>query len=77
MAANVFGDSIIIPGGVSGAFVGFGSDEATAVTVKIGTGSPDGVVTSLKGSVFLQLDAPDLWQNTDGATAWEKVGLQS
>ena len=38
--------------------------------VEKGVGSPSGVLTRPRGSLFLRTDVAGLWQNTDGATAW-------
>ncbi len=43
----------------------------------VGTGTPNAEVTAAKGSLFIELGGPDLFMNTDGAKAWEKVGLQT
>ena len=54
-----------------------------AVDFATGTGAPEGtdMVTSPKGSIYVQTDAPDMHMKTsasDASTAtWEKVGSQS
>ena len=50
------------------------NDTHTLVGLSAGTGSPVGVVTALKGAMYVDVAVPELWQNTDGATAWAKVG---
>lgn len=47
------------------------------VDVFVGTGSPNAEVTAAKGSLFIEVGAPNLYQNTDGAKAWELVGGQT
>lgn len=37
-------------------------------------GSPDGVVSAQKGALILDKTNANVYQNTDGATAWEKLG---
>ena len=82
MAANVFGDSIIIPAPVGGVsrYFGFGSDETDAVQFAINAGDPNttpAAVTAPKGSIILDTVGPFVWQNTDAADTWEKVGGQT
>lgn len=46
------------------------------VSIKTGTGSPDGSVTSTQGSLYIATDGTAdaiLWTNTDGSTAWSAV----
>ena len=52
------------------------------ILIGAGTNSPNGEVTAPRGSLFIDADDvdgsdPNLWQNTDGATAWELVGTQT
>lgn len=42
-----------------------------------GSGSPDGAVSADKGTLYIDNTTPNLYMNTDGATAWELVGLQA
>ena len=42
----------------------------SSVGFYVGTGSPDTVVTAAQGSLFIDVAAPALYQNTDGASAW-------
>ena len=47
-------------------------------TLRTGDGDPNGSVPAFKGSLFVNrnvasLNPPELWQNTDGATAWTKL----
>lgn len=51
--------------------------EFGGIRIYVGTGSPNGEVTAPKGSLFIELGGPDLYQNTDASTTWEKVGTQS
>ena len=48
-----------------------------AVRLYVGTGSPNSEVTAPKGSLFVELGGPDLYQNTNASTTWEKVGVQT
>ncbi len=49
---------------------------ALGVKVGAGTGSPNGVITAEKGSLFLDVSVPKLYMNTDGATAWlQQMGI--
>ncbi len=46
---------------------------AETAGIYVGTGSPDGVVTAARGSLYLSTDGGAstlLWSNSDGATAW-------
>ncbi len=43
---------------------------ADGIGIYWGTGTPNGVVTAVKASLYLRADDGTLWQNTDGATAW-------
>lgn len=36
--------------------------------------NPNGTVTGGAGSLVMDTSGPFLWQNTDGATAWQKIG---
>lgn len=47
------------------------------VRLIVGTGTPNATVTAPKGSLFIDVDAPDLYMNTDASTTWEKVGGQT
>ena len=44
------------------------------VSVYVVAADPNGTLTALKGSLALDDTTPALWQNTDGATAWTKLG---
>ncbi len=63
--------------------VGIETDEGVTmfaflgVLIGAGTGTPNGEVTADQGSLFIEVGGPDLYQNTDGGTTWEKVGTQS
>lgn len=46
------------------------------IRISVVTGSPNGEVTAPKGSLVIELDGPDLWQNTDAGTTWELVSDQ-
>jgi hypothetical protein len=37
-------------------------------------GDPNGAVTGAEGSLVMDSTTPALWQNTNGATAWTKIG---
>lgn len=39
-----------------------------------GIGDPNGVHEAPMGVLYVETDAPALWQNTDGATGWQLVG---
>lgn len=43
---------------------------SSGVGIYWGSGSPDGVLTAAKGSLFIRTDTVGLFQNTDGASAW-------
>ncbi len=43
----------------------------------VGTGTPNSEVTAPKGSIFVEVGVPEMWQNTDGSKTWAQVGLQS
>ena len=45
--------------------------------IEEGTGSPDGVLSRPRGSLFLRTTPAQLWQNTDGATAWTQIATGS
>ena len=47
------------------------------VRIYVGTGTPNGTVTAPKGSLFIELGGPGLYQNTDASTTWALVGTQS
>ena len=47
------------------------------ITIFVGTTDPNGAVTAEKGSLFIEIAAPNLHMNTDGAKTWELVGDQS
>lgn len=53
------------------------TNTATGPTVTSGTGDPNGSITAPVGSVRLRSDTAELYQNTDGATAWSQVGAAS
>ena len=38
--------------------------------IEKGAGSPNATLTRPRGSLFLRTDTAELWQNTDGASAW-------
>lgn len=40
---------------------------------KTGAGNPNGAVSAVEGGLFLSTDLHQLWQNTNGSTAWERV----
>ena len=42
-----------------------------------GAGTPNAYVTAEKGSIWVDDDAPLVYQNTDGGTTWETVYNQS
>lgn len=42
-----------------------------------GTGSPDTAVTATQGSLFLRVDGTSPYMNTNGATAWSPVAVQT
>ena len=43
----------------------------TGPTIKSGTGGPNGAVTATLGSLFVRTDTAQVFQNTDGAQAWQ------
>lgn len=45
--------------------------------IEEGTGSPNGSLSRPRGSLFLRVDTAQLWQNTDGATAWTLLATLS
>ena len=47
------------------------------IRIYVGTGTPNATVTAPKGSLFIELSGPDLYQNTDASTTWELVGAQT
>ncbi len=47
------------------------------LSIGVGSGTPNAYVTAAKGSLFIDVDNPLLYMNTDGATAWEAVAGQS
>lgn len=47
------------------------------IRIIVGTGTPNGTVTAPQGSLFIELDGPDLYMNTDASTTWELVGGQT
>lgn len=49
------------------------SAPTTGPIIRSGTGSPNGVVSATAGSLWVRTDSPQLYQNTDGATAWSQV----
>jgi hypothetical protein len=49
----------------------------TPVDIKSGAGSPNGVVTAHKGSLYVDSTNATLYQNTDGVMAWTQVGGSS
>lgn len=55
MAANIFGNSIVVPA-ATGA-IGFGPDEVLAVKMSTGTGNPPTALTHADGSIYLRSDA--------------------
>lgn len=44
----------------------------TGAEVVTGAGDPNTLVTATLGSVYLRTDAAEIWQNTDGMTAWSR-----
>lgn len=53
------------------------ANAAAEVQITDVAGSPDGTTLASKGSLAIERAAAQLWQNTDGATAWTLVGLGS
>lgn len=49
----------------------------TSPAILQGAFSPNGVLTASRGTLFLRTDAAQLWQNTDGISAWSQVGSGS
>ena len=47
------------------------------IRLYVGTGTPNGEITAPKGSVFIEIGGPKLYQNTDASTTWQAVGAQS
>ena len=47
------------------------------IRIYVGTTSPNGQVTAPKGSLFIELGTPKLYQNTDAVKTWEAVGGQT
>ena len=45
------------------------------IDIEAGNGAPDHA--GKKGTQYTDVDAPNLYQNTDGSTAWELIGTQS
>ncbi len=45
--------------------------------VLTGSGDPNTVVFAAKGTLYVDVDAPGLWINSDGQTAWTAVGGSS
>ena len=45
--------------------------------IEEGTTSPDGVLSRPRGSLYLRTTPAQLWQNTDGATAWTQIASGS
>ncbi len=43
------------------------------IKIFVGTGSPDGTVTGDKGSIFIDIDTPNLWQCAAAGTAWSAL----
>ena len=42
-----------------------------------GTGTPNAIVTSPAGSLYVEKGSGELYINTDSSTTWVKVGTQS
>lgn len=81
--ANNFDGPIIIDNGTGsaaspGAYMGFGrvsGEDSSGPRIFAGTGSPNGTTTAPAGSLWIRTDGGiQLWQNTDGATAWTQIG---
>jgi len=52
-----------------------GLDNATqAVEFTVGTGDPNGLVTAVTGSIFVDATTPGLYQNDSGGTVWSALG---
>lgn len=47
--------------------------DGNSIDLIAGTGDPNTVVSAFEGSLFMQVDGPAVWQNTNGVTAWAKV----
>jgi len=46
---------------------------ATRIQVFVGDFDPTGIVTATQGSLFVNNNPAELWQNTDGAMAWIRI----
>jgi len=73
---NQFGGNVILP--LTDHF-GFGlpgasGDSATGPRIIANSGSPNGTITAPLGSFALDFTTPGIWQNTDGANAWNPLG---
>lgn len=42
-----------------------------------GSGSPNAVITAPKGSMYVDVNATNLYMNTDASTTWELVSAQT
>lgn len=71
--ANIGSTGVITPNNSDGlSYIPIGG-----IHLYVGTGTPNGEVTAPKGSLFVELSGPDMFQNTNAGTTWEKVGTQT
>jgi len=52
---------------------GYAYFQIGGLRIYIGAGSPDGIITAPKGSIFIRRDSANLYMNTDASTTWSKV----
>jgi hypothetical protein len=57
----------------SGTIVLESASNAGAVSMRTGTGDPNGSVAGTKASLYFATDTAKIWKNNDGGTAWVEV----
>jgi hypothetical protein len=80
MSNNFDGPVILDSAAIAGGYLGTGGRLVNqSIGPRISGGdpaNPNGVLSAIRGSLHLT-DTPDLWINTDGATAWALVASGS